>query len=85
MKGKLEEFPFPPKGHKEASESDGISIIWIVVLASWKYTYVNTCQMVHFEYAWSVVHQLYLHKDGKNQARTWYGGAGGTGLRKHGS
>ena len=39
--------------------------------------------MVHFEYAWSVVHQLYLHKDGKNQARTWYGGAGGTGLRKH--
>lgn len=56
-----------------------------MVLASWKYTYVKTCQMVHFEYAWSVVHQLYLHKDGKNQARTWYGGAGGTGLREHGS
>lgn len=39
-----------------------MSITWIVVILSWMFTYAQTHQIVHIQYMWSFVHQLYFNK-----------------------
>lgn len=38
----------------------GIFIILIVVMISWVYTYVKTCQIVHFKYVFIIYHYTSL-------------------------
>lgn len=46
------------KGNEETLQFS----IWIVVMISWVYTYVISCQVVHIKYLQFIVSQLYLSK-----------------------
>lgn len=74
MKGGLERSIV--KGHKEAFESDGISIIWIVMSVSWMYTYVKLVKL----YTLNMLSLLCVNytsiKVVKTKTYTWHGGAG---------
>lgn len=39
-----------PKGHEATFRGDSMFTFFIVVMVSQVYTYVNTCQVVHFKY-----------------------------------
>lgn len=39
-----------------------IFIILIIILVSWVYTYIKTCQIMHFKYVKFIVYQLFFNK-----------------------
>lgn len=52
-------------------EGLNMSITWIVVILSWMFTYAQTHQIVHIQYMWSFVHQLYFNKAVKNKFKSY--------------